>query len=457
MKLSKKLTLSFTILLLISIFIISLISNLMISNRFEMFLINEQEDSFNTIHKDINDLIVENDFIINNMDLSQYARNENINIEIKNSEGISIYNSGGYRNNHHMGMHMGMMHRNDRIPEGNYVEEVFPLADNNRVIGTLIIGHIDNSYLTNSALIFKDTLSKSFLVSGLITIVLGLIISIYLSKALTSPIINITNTANSIKDGNLKARSNIETNTYEILQLADSVNYLGNSLSQQEEIRIKYAEDISHELRTPLTTLKSHLEAIIDGVWEPTREHLDILMNEISRLSNLVDDLKGSFTHEEYSIKLNKSNFNISTILENIVIGYIPIYKQNNYSINYSIEENITIEMDKDKFTQIINNLLSNSLKSLKDDGEVFVELYTLENFINIKIKDNGIGIKEENLPFIFERFYRTDSSRNKETGGTGLGLPIVKSIVEAHNGNIKVNSIYNLGTEFIITLPQKS
>lgn len=452
MKLSRKLTLSFILSILVSIFIISIISNIMINSRFENYLVQERENKFERIHNEINDLYKEN-YFFNVMDLKHIALSENINLNIKDNNGEIIYST-----NTRMGMGMGMMNhhrmRMGRTTEGSYVEKIYPLTDDSNEIGSLIIGYIDNSYLTESALIFKDTLAQSFLISGLFTILIGFIVSIFLSKSLTNPLINIRNTANEIRQGNLNARSIVDTNTQEILELSDSINYLGNSLSQQENIRKRYASDISHELRTPLTTLKTHLEAIIDGVWEPTKEHLDILMGEISRLANLVDDLKDSFMQEEFIVNLNKTRFNISNELENIITAFLPIYNKEGYIINSSIENNVVGNLDKDKFKQIVNNLLSNSKRYLNKDGEVSIELRKFNENIILKIKDNGIGMTDKELPYIFDRFYRVDSSRNKNTGGTGLGLSIVKSIVEAHNGTINIKSVYEKGTEFEIILP---
>lgn len=141
-------------------------------------------------------------------------------------------------------------------------------------------------------MIFKGTLSKSFIISGIITIILGSIISVSLSKELTNPILNITHTANQMRKGNLESHSIVKTNINEISELSYSINYLAETLQKQEDLRKRYALDISHELRTPLTTLKSHLEAMVDGVWEITDEHLNILIDEIDGLTELVEDLK---------------------------------------------------------------------------------------------------------------------------------------------------------------------
>lgn len=299
-----------------------------------------------------------------------------------------------------------------------------------------------------------DTLNRSLVASGIFAVIIGLLVSILISRQLTKPIVNITETANKLRNGDLSARSSVINKTREIAQLRESINYLGDSLSKEDSIRKRYASDISHELRTPLTTLKTHLEAISDGIWEPNKEHLDILNDEVLRLTKLVDDLKSSFTQEEYKPKINKTSFDISQELENIIISFEPLFNKENCEFQSNIEKDINVNMDKEKLNQIIYNLLSNSLRYLNEDGKVFVSLYKSNKDVIIKISDNGIGIKEEDLKNIFNRFYRVDTSRNKATGGTGLGLSIVKSLVEAHNGQIDVKSEFGKGTEFIIRLP---
>lgn len=451
MKLSRKLNLSFIMAILISISTISIISTIMINNRFENYLLAERENKFDRISNEINELFTNINSNIDEMDILHYALTEDINIKIVDSKDRLVYNSNPGMG---MGSHGGMMNRKHRIPAGNYIEKSYPLIENGKNIGNLIIGYIDNSYLTDSAIIFKGTLRKSILLSSFITIILGVLISMYLSKNLTSPLVSIRNTAIDIRQGNLNSRSTVETNTLEIRDLSDSINYLGETLIKEENSRKAYASDISHELRTPLTTLKTHLEAMVDGVWEPNEEHLNILLQEIDRLSNFSDDLRDSFKSKVYKLDLNKMKFNVSEELKNIITAFTPIYIKDNFILESSIEDNIEIDFDKDKFNQIINNLLTNSKKYLVDNGKVNVVLKKDKKNILIRITDNGTGIKAEDLPHIFDRFYRVDSSRNKGTGGSGLGLSIVKSLVEAHGGTINMESIYGKGTEVDIVLP---
>ncbi len=453
MNLSKKLIISFVFSILVSIIIISIISGYMINSRFEQYLESEQVNRFDMIYEEINDIYSRNPLVLDEMSLMRYASREAIDIIIIDMDENILYNSS--ESNMGMGnMHKRRMNMMSQIPRGNYQKKTYNLLNDNLVIGKLIIGYLDNSYITDSSIIFMDTLNRSLVASGIFSVIIGILVSILISRQLTKPIVNITETANKLRNGDLSARSKVINKTTEIAQLRESINYLGDTLSKQDSIRKRYASDISHELRTPLTTLKTHLEAISDGIWEPNKEHLDILNDEVLRLTKLVDDLKSSFTQEEYDPILNKTSFDISQELENIIISFEPLFSKKNYELQSNIEKDINVNMDKEKFDQIIYNILSNSLRYFNDDGKLLVSLNKTNKDVLIRISDNGIGIKEEDLRNIFNRFYRVDISRNKATGGTGLGLSIVKSLVKAHNGSIDVKSELGKGTEFIITLP---
>lgn len=173
------------------------------------------------------------------------------------------------------------------------------------------------------------------------------------------------------------------------------------------------------------------------------------------RLTKLVDDLKTSFTQEEYDPILNKTSFDISQELDSIIKSFEPLFSKDKYELQSNLEKDIQVNMDKEKFNQIIYNLLSNSLRYLNEEGKVLVSLFKSDKDVIIKISDNGIGIEEEDLKNIFNRFYRVDMSRNKATGGSGLGLSIVKSLVEAHKGSIQVKSEFGKGSDFIIRMPR--
>lgn len=430
----------------------------MINRSFKSYLNEEREDKFEKIYTEINNLYIDSDLKLDSMELKHFALSNDIIITITDLDKNVEYRSDGLtkRGMHGPNMHGGR-HRQDNNQvesDDNLIEKSYTLYQGKEPMGYLLIGYIDNAYLTDSANLFKSALFRSFIISGFITILIGLIISIIFSRRLTKPLIRIKNTANEIEEGDLDASSNVDTDIIEIIELSNSINFLGQTLKNQEDIRKRYALDISHELRTPLTTLQTHLEAIMDGVWEASRDNLEILLSETRRLNSLIDNLKDSFTEEEYKVHLNKSRFNISNVVKDTITAFLPSYNNKGYNLRYDIEDNIEVFMDKNKFKQILNNLLSNGSRYLKENGEVYIDLKSSKEKLTLIVEDNGIGIKEEDLPFLFNRFFRIDSSRNKETGGRGLGLSIVKSIVEAHNGEIKVESIEGSFTRFIIKFP---
>jgi len=258
-----------------------------------------------------------------------------------------------------------------------------------------------------------------------------------------------------IAEGNYEIRFTEHTGTKELDALVSSINNLASTLEKQEVIRKQLTSDVSHELRTPLTTIGTHIEAMIEGVWEPTTDRLTSCYEEINRITNLVKDLEQLSKVENDNLKLNITSVDISEVIETIKGNFeTELY---NKSLNVSVVGTAgTIPVDKERISQVIINLLSNAIKYTPDFGKIEITLEDYETSLVIQVKDNGIGIPEEELPFIFERFYRADKSRNRRTGGAGIGLAIVKSVVHAHGGKVEVSSKLETGTVFRVLLPRK-
>jgi len=461
LSLTKKLSLGFLLTAIVSIIIASLISNYMIDKKFNNYLIDEHKAKVDKIATIIDGLYDEQaGFSASNKEeILRYSSAEELYIEVKDKDGMVVLTSGT-SNLQNKTMMMGsmmnsMMNNFSSINPGEYSEDKYPLLKNNQEIGSIVFGYYGTSYLNSASLTFKMTLNHSYFLSIFIALIFGLIVSIFLSKQISSPLIKITDTANRIRNGDLEARLQVISKTKEIDDLTTSINYLGETLQTQERLRKRLTSDMAHELRTPLTNLKTHVEALLDKVWEPTDEILTSFYEEIERLIKLIEGLNDISKLEQTNLILNKSKFNLSLELEKIVTYFEPLYANSNLKISSNLLSNVEVFMDKDKFTQVIYNLLSNSLKYLKENGEVLVTLKHENESIIVEVNDTGIGISEKDLPFIFERFYRSDESRNKNTGGSGIGLTITKAIVEAHNGTINVKSILGTGSTFVLTFPK--
>jgi len=196
------------------------------------------------------------------------------------------------------------------------------------------------------------------------------------------------------------------------------------------------------------------MEAMIDGIWEPDAERLKSCHEEIMRIKRLVGDLEKLAKYESENLVLTKTSFDISELIRHIIRNYETDFAHKGIDIEF-IGEKETVTADKDKISQAIINLLSNALKYTQQGGFVQIVVKGTEEVTEIIVRDTGIGITPEDLPHIFERFYRADKSRNRLTGGAGIGLTITKAIIDAHKGKIQVNSTVNEGTEFIISLPK--
>ena len=457
----KKLSLGFIIAVLGSIILASAISNYTVGNKFKEYLVDEHKTKIDNTVKIIDDLYSGQKVgsEINSDEIQRYAQLQELYVEIKDADNNTIYSSGkSYLQNKNMmgmGNMMGTMMQNfSGINMGEYTENKYPLITDNKERGTIIIGYFGTSYLSSASISFISTLNHSFMVSAVIALIFGVIISIILSEQISKPLAKITETANKMRFGDLNVRAMVNTNTKEIDELSNSINYLAETLNSQEMLRKRLTSDMAHELRTPLTTLKTHVEAFIDGIWEPTNERFETFNEEIERLTKMVDNLRDLAKLEQANISLNKSKINISVELEKIIDNFKPLYIKEDYKLISTITPEITAIMDKDKFKQIINNLLSNSYKSLNPNGRVEVILKKGNQNIIIKVSDNGIGIPEKDIPYIFERFYRSDLSRNKNTGGSGIGLTITKAFVEAHGGKIYLESEINNGTTVTVEFP---
>jgi len=338
--------------------------------------------------------------------------------------------------------------------KGEYTKDDYPVINNSIEVGTINIGHYGPFYYDENDIMYSKTLNKILIGVGIAALCGALILGLVMAEGLSRPILKVINIAEMISKGNYSQKIEKQSNIEEIDKLTTSINSLGNSLSEQEKLRQRLTRDVSHELRTPLSTLQSHMEALIDGVWEPTTDRLTSCHEEILRLKRLVGDLEKLAQYESENLILNKTKFNMGEVLKNIALNFEKEFLNKEVILNFDNKDIVTY-LDKDKISQVIVNLISNALKYTPKGGKVEVQMSEDDKYFKLSVKDTGIGISEIDLPYVFERFYRADESRNKLTGGAGIGLTISKSIVEAHKGNITVDSEIGQGTKFVAKIPK--
>ncbi|XKE55619.1 HAMP domain-containing protein [Sutcliffiella horikoshii] len=226
-----------------------------------------------------------------------------------------------------------------------------------------------------------------------------------------------------------------------------------------DKLRKDFIANVSHELRTPISMLQGYSEAIVDdiaGTDEEKKELASVIYDESLRMGRLVNDLLDLARMEAGHISLNYENANIVAFVEKITRKFQGLAKEKSIVLQSHVEGDGAIQMDVDRMEQVMTNLVDNAIRHTADDGTIIIHAKLINNGVKIDVKDSGHGIPEEDLPFVFERFYKADKARTRGRAGTGLGLAIVKNIIEAHRGTISVHSKENEGTTFSMYIPQK-
>lgn len=384
---------------------------------------------------------------------------ENSGIELMHEAYMSNYNLTLYDENDRVVWGMNPMDIRNKIhledmkvqEEGVYTTEKFGLKNNGKIVGYVEVGQYEPLLMTEEDVLFKSSINKSIALSGLISIFIVTLASIYFSKQFSAPIKEVSNMSVKLSEGDFKEKSNIKTDIKEIESLRNSINILAEKLNNQDMLRRRLISDINHEIRTPLHVLQNNFEAMIDGVFPITSERLSRLNDEIIRFGRLLDNLEKIKEFESESLKLNFKSINLYNMLEKLNNDFLFEAEAKNITLKLSKnEDNYFIMGDSDKLKQVFINLFNNAVKFTDNSGEISINIYKDNNKMFVTIKDNGTGIKKEDLPFIFERLYRGDKSRH-ETEGSGIGLTIVKDILDLHSASVEVESEEGKGTLFKI------
>lgn len=379
-----------------------------------------------------------------------------VSVTLMDNEGQTIweFQRADLRQKRHSEMSRGMM-GGRRAPHmrvtANIVRESVIIFDE-RPVGKLRFAYMP--FVDSREGLFIAQFSRRLFGSvGLVLVVAGLIAFI-MANRISRPILKAANRASLISQGKYRPQEVMETNIKELQILIESMDSLELSLEAQEELRKRLMTDVAHELRSPLTIVKSHLEAFEDGIWSPTPERIKLTVNEIDRLSLLIGQIERLSSLESGEKRLGFSSANLSEELQKMAISLEPLFKEKNLSFNYEIEPDVTVAVDIVKLLRAVDNLLQNAKRYTDSGGSVTLSLKNVGGTVKISVADSGIGISEEDLPNIFERFYRADKSRARESGGMGIGLALAKATVKAHGGELSVESKEGCGSTFTVLLP---
>lgn len=302
----------------------------------------------------------------------------------------------------------------------------------------------------------NNAIKLQFLYIFIGAIILASLLSFLLSKSFSRPLVLINNAAKEISKGNYNTTINLKSSE-EMKDLGETINNLAGQLSRVEKIRREFIANVSHEIRTPLSYLQGYTEILLDGLAESKEEeqkYLNIIMEESIRLKTMVNEILQLSQIEEGFAPLNINSFSMDTLLKRTIDKVYSYAAKRNISIKFNnISDDILLCLaDESRIKQVVINLLHNAIKHSYNYGNILINSYKQNDKIYICIRDFGEGIPQEDLTFIFDRFYTINKAKSEES--TGLGLSIVKSIINSHGSEINVNSVVGEGTEFCFWLP---
>ena len=283
-----------------------------------------------------------------------------------------------------------------------------------------------------------------------------LVVLLLIYRMTAVPVKRMAEAAKKFSRGNFKEPLEL-TASEEYRELGNTIQYMGDKLKNADDAQRKFVSNVSHDFRSPLTSIKGYIEAIKDGTipQEMQEKYLDIVIFETERLTKLTSNLLELNSFDDNGIILHKTEFDINQMIKQIALSFEGTFKKKKLVLNLVFSEKEQfVKADMDKIQQVLYNLIDNAVKFSSQDSSIRITTEEKGNKVMIAVKDNGIGIPKESLNRIWERFYKTDSSRGRDKKGTGLGLSIVKEIITAHEENISVVSTEGVGTEFIFSLP---
>jgi len=300
----------------------------------------------------------------------------------------------------------------------------------------------------------SESINRSLLLGGAVAIAIALVLIFVLSRRLSSPIGVLAKVARRLGRGDLSQRVQFQDKG-EVGTLAQAFNSMAADLEHAEQLRRNLVADVAHELRTPLSNIQGYLEAIRDRVMKPNAATIRSLNDETALLSRLVDELQVLSLAEAGELKLVCQAEDIAKLVKQALTSWQPQVAAKEILLSLDLPDNLPlVNIDRQRVNQVLHNLLENAVAYTHKGGTINVAVMAQGDWVEISVSDTGEGIPAEDLPNIFERFYRVDMSRARATGGSGLGLTIAKRLVEAHGGEIAVQSELGKGSRFSFTLP---
>lgn len=298
-----------------------------------------------------------------------------------------------------------------------------------------------------------DTLRIQMIWITVVMIILSLLIALAISKKVSRSMIRVNNAAKKLAKGDFNV--SFDGKDYlEIAELSETLNQAATDLGKNEKLQKELIANVSHDLRTPLTMIIAYSEVMRDLPGENTPENVQVVIDEAKRLTNLVNDMLDISKLHAGALEMKLSEFNLTDRIQKVLERYNKLKEQDGYRIDFEYQEEVYVCADEFKIFQVIYNLINNAINYTGSDKRVLVRQLVKEQIVRIEVIDSGEGISEENLPYVWDRYYKVDKTHKRAVMGTGLGLSIVKNILELHHAEYGVESILSAGLKFWFELP---
>lgn len=335
-------------------------------------------------------------------------------------------------------------------------ELLYPLQYDEQIIGYLGLYKRERSNNSTEDERFFGQLNKTLLMVALLTLLSSFLIAFLLSRKLVKPIHSLRRSSNELASGNYTTRIEVQSHD-ELGLLSHDFNRLAETLQEHEKSRRQWIMDIAHELRTPLSILRGEIEAIQDGISKANPQTIQSLHQEALHLQRLVEDLYTLSVSDSGSLTYHNTRLNIAGLLRETLVQFESQLAEKQITLSTDIIEAVDFNGDAQRLQQLFQNLLRNTLRYTDAPGQLQVQLSATTSEIIITFADSAPGVPAESLPRLFDRLYRVESSRNRATGGAGIGLSICYNITQAHGGNITADASALSGLQLTITLPRSA
>ena len=332
------------------------------------------------------------------------------------------------------------------------LEQAVPIMVADRTVGYVLVSPLASANTPET--LFLESVTRAVLLVALGMSVLSLGIAAFIARQITAPLRRLAAAAYRVAKGDLSVRVPVSGED-DLARVSVAFNRMAVALEEQQRLRRRLMNDIAHELRTPLSVIQAQAEALIDGVFPPTPENIRPIHEQVLLLRRLVDDLRELALAEAGELKMTQEPLDLARIVRHAVEGMRSTAEQKNIRLVTEIEgAPLEVQGDAQRLEQVLLNLLSNAVRHTPPGGTITVRAWRKENRVYVQVRDTGPGIPPHQIPHVFERFWRGDQSRSRETGGTGLGLAIARKWVEAHGGRIWAESPPGEGAIFTFMIP---